>query len=111
MKTWPIKGEKNQVFAFEIKNVSIGVSSMADLLKTVPEVSAVSVRKLFSKSSDVHIEFFYCGHELMVWEPFGDNSRYWIGPRDDDGEKPDIEKLEKVFQGYQPSIIRKLLGG
>lgn len=110
MKTWPLSKEGEKPFAFEVKGIAAGPRSIGDLLKSVSGVSDVKVRPLFDKSPDVHVEFRFHGREFMVWEPYGDNSRYWIGPRSEEEKPIDITELEQAFQNYRPSWFAKLLG-
>ncbi|MDE3043147.1 MAG: hypothetical protein KGJ82_21615 [Nitrospirota bacterium] len=46
-------------------------------------------------------------------EPFGDNSRYWIGPKggkDDVPAAANIGKIKSAFERYKPPLSVKLLG-
>jgi hypothetical protein len=41
-----------------------------------------------------------------VWEPYSDNSRYWIGPEDEAvGAVNDIAELECAFKYYKPILF------
>ena len=40
------------------------------------------VRKMFGKS-EVHVKFEFDGVAFEAWEPFGDNSRIHIGPKNE----------------------------
>lgn len=42
-------------------------------------------------------------------EPFGDNSRYWIGPVAEDFTT-DITEVMAVFERHQPGLWRRVLG-
>jgi hypothetical protein len=57
-----------------------------------------------------YIEFIYKRKAFIVWEPYADSSRYWIGPKDDANKKIDLGAIESVFRQYRPSIVIKLLG-
>lgn len=103
-------GTDNRPFAFEVDNAYLGVSSILSLLMQTEGVSEAVKRRMFAKSSDVHITFRYFGHEYIVWEPFGDNSRYWIGPTARQHSAPNIEPLLSTFRGYRPPLLRRLLG-
>ena len=83
MKTYPLIDEKkgDRPFAFEIENAYVGTGTIARLLAEVDGVTDVRARKLFRGSSEIHVEFKYLNHDYIVWEPYGDNSRYWIGPK------------------------------
>src|SRR5690606_34040312 len=96
MKTYPIIKKKNVVFAFEIKNFWISKSKIANVLRSIEGVSDVSARKLFERRSH-EIEFLYFGRRCVVTEPFGDSSRYWIGPYDEESEL-DMTPIEGQFR-------------
>jgi hypothetical protein len=99
MKTYPIyASDKSTLFAFEIPNTFVRLSSIARTLASVDGVKNIERRKWFSISADVPIKFQYQGIEYIVWEPFGDNSRYWIGPRHTDGSVKDIRVVEAAFK-------------
>ena len=86
---------------------------MVRLLKTVAGVTEVHLGGRFGSSDDVRIEFKCQGHDYIVMEPFGDNSRYWIGPKggkDDVAAASNIGKIKSVFDGYKPPLPVKLLG-
>jgi hypothetical protein len=111
MKTNPIlTKDGSRSFAFEVENVYIASATAARLLAEVDGVTDVQPYKMSSKSSDVHIEFKYRGQPYIVWEPFGDNSRYWIGPKDEANDVGDITSLEAVFKRYRPPLHRMLVG-
>jgi hypothetical protein len=44
--------------------------------------------------------FTYLGVPCVVWEPWGDNSRYWIGPRPKD-DSIDMAKINEAFRQYR----------
>lgn len=111
MKTHPVTTKDGmRSFAFEIDVACISPGKAARLLTEVDGVTDVRLRKMFSNSADVHIEFKYRGQPYQVWEPFGDNSRFWTGPRDAENDVGDITGLEAAFKRYRPPIHRVLLG-
>jgi hypothetical protein len=104
---------------FQVENVYIGPAAIVRLLTGIDGVSDIQLRQMFAKSSDIHVRFKYLGRSYIVWEPYGDNSRYWIGPADMvAGEKDvpqldspvDIASLEDAFKRYRPPLHRALLG-
>ena len=80
------------------------------MLEGVDGVTSVQQRKMFAKSADVHVNFKYCGQPYIVWEPYGDNSRYWIGPDDQVAVAADVIGLEEAFKSYRPPLYRAVLG-
>ena len=60
-------------------------------------------RELFK---EVRIHFKYLGHEAVVWEPWGDSSRFWIGfVEPHRSEEIDISPLHEAFVGYRGLIL------
>ncbi|MGQ0620019.1 MAG: hypothetical protein ACT4QA_08905 [Panacagrimonas sp.] len=110
MKTYPINTESEHCYAFEIENAYITPRKIARLLKGFGGVSAIHTRKPFSSSNSIHVSFHYMGREFIVWEPFGDNSRYWIGPKHEKGNSTDVNAIREVFDRYEPPIAIKILG-
>lgn len=111
MRTHPVptkSGDKS--FAFEIENAYIAPSTVARLLAGVAGVTDVRPRKKSSKSIDVHVEFMFQGQPYIVLEPFGDSSRYWIGPKDKPNSVGEIAELEDAFKSYRPPAYRVLFG-
>jgi hypothetical protein len=57
----------------------------------------VRPRKWWVGSPDVHIRFRYHDREYIVWEPWGDNSRWWIGPDDENAPHFPLDELERAL--------------
>lgn len=110
MTTYPIRDSDGKIFAFEIENIYIGARKIAALLSTVGGVSDVRIRRMFSLSSEIHVEFRFQEKEFIVWEPYGDSSMYWVGPDNEVGNHVDIGDLEHLFQLYKPPTLVRLLG-
>jgi len=113
MKTYPIAKEDAPLFAFEIDHVYLSRRAIVRLLNTVEGVTEVQLGGRFGSSDDIRIEFKCHGHDYVVMEPFGDNSRYWIGPgggKDDVAAAANIGRIQSAFEGYKPPLVVKLLG-
>jgi hypothetical protein len=111
MKTFPAASELDgRLLAFEVENAYIGPSAVAQVLGRTEGVTDVEQRRLFSRNSAVHVKFKYRGHPCIVWEPYGDNSRYWIGPDSKDSFTGDMAPVEEAFAHYRPPLHRKLAG-
>jgi len=107
-----IKTESGQPRAFEVSVVAISIRSIVSILQTVEGVSEVKARRLFSGTSpDVHVRFLCYGQPFMVLEPYGDSSKYWIGPESDITVPHNTDNLVKAFEQYQPSFLSRLIGG
>jgi len=78
MKTYPLCDENNELYAFEVSNSFLGSGSIARFLQRCSGCEVLQVRKMFS-SSEEHVLFKFEGLDFIVWEPFGDSSRLYIG--------------------------------
>ena len=110
MNTYPICDLDGRVYAFEIENVYITVKKVATILLSAQGVSNIHIRKLFSPDGDIQVEFTYKEKKFIVWEPYADSSRYWIGPKDEADAHIDVSALESVFHQYRPPLVIKILG-
>src|SRR4051812_10057443 len=95
--------------AFEIDVAYIGPRTIARVIRGVRGTSNVRIRKPFSASPDIHVRFRYNNREFIVWEPYGDSSKYWIGPEDRE-DATDVSELRTAFERYVPPIAIKILG-
>lgn len=107
METYPIPPRESGKlpFAFEIDNLYIAPRAIAQLLDGIKGVTDVEM----GGKPDVRVSFCHRGRPYLVWEPWGDNSRYWIGP-DDEHSRADISTLEGAFRSYRPPLHRRLIG-
>lgn len=111
MKTFPTASEPDgRLRAFEVEGAYIGPSAIARVLRQTEGVTEVEKRRPFSRDGEVHVKFRYRGHPCIVWEPYGDNSRYWIGPESVDSFTGDMKSVEDAFRRYQPPPHRILMG-
>jgi len=110
METFPVSKEGGRQTAFQIDNVYVSRRAVARLLGKLSGVTDVHPRGRFGSSDEVRVEFKYLGRDYLVWEPFGDNSRYWIGPKNPENGAVDIAGLESAFKQYRAPFHRALLG-
>ena len=108
MKIYELKDDAGRVFAFEVNNIArIGVLR---IVRTIPGVRINrSPRNRFLSwgEPDDFCEFELEGQKFIITEPFGDNSRYWIGPKSESNTNH-IEAVRKVFEDFKPSILTML---
>jgi hypothetical protein len=109
METFSIKDVNDVQIAFEIENIYITANAISELLKTVSGVDGTCKRNLFG-GSEYHVEFKYAGVECVVWEPYGDSSRYWIGPKSPEIKIVDLNDIKNVFDSYRPPALMKIFG-
>ena len=112
MDTYPILDRRHgkRPFAFEIETAYVPAGTISAILKTVTGVSHVRERHPLARTNEIHVEFRYMAREYVVWEPFGENSRYWIGPRNSAACTGTIELIEAAFREYHPPLHRQLIG-
>jgi hypothetical protein len=101
MKTYPI-GPPDALRAFEIENVYVTRRGIARFLAREPGISGIRLRGRIFSADDIRLEFKYVGRHYVVWEPYGDNSRYWIGPEDDQ-DRGDVIEVRGMFERYRPA--------
>jgi len=98
MKTYPQYTEDNKLSSFEINNIFCSRKKATRVIETIPGVKVLRRPKRFLSwfREDVFCEFELGGATYLVEEPFGDNSRFWIGPlqKDVDGS---IGKVLEAF--------------
>jgi len=81
MKIYDLYDDQKRVFAFEVSNFGITRRGVCRLVQAIPGVVLVREPKLFSWfREDSFCEFTVDGETYEAEEPFGDSSRYWIGP-------------------------------
>jgi hypothetical protein len=78
---YDIKDADGRVFAFEVDNLTLGRRGACRVLARIPGCRLVRGPKFLSWFRESE----FCQYEIegvtfVVEEPFGDNSRYWIGP-------------------------------
>ena len=79
MKVHDIQDRHGRVYAFEVDNTMLGRKKALEVVSSIPGVLVLRAPKLFD-STEEFAEFELAGVLFKVWEPFGDNSRYWVGP-------------------------------
>jgi hypothetical protein len=104
VKTYPIRRDDGVLHAFEITSAWFTFRPVYKLLRSVDGVSGIR-RNFFS---DNRISFLYRCVPFVVHEPFGDNSRYWVGPEDPKSCSLDLGPLHEAFLGYRRPILRVL---
>jgi hypothetical protein len=109
MKTYPIKDATGKLVAVEVDMVFCPLRDLVRTIAAAEGVTEAKARRPFSSVGDIRATFRFHGDEFAVVEPFGDNSRYWIGPVSD-SKKPDISQIESQLRSYAPSIFRRIFG-
>ena len=102
MKTYPLCKENGEIRGFEITSFWIRFSPLFRILNSVEGVTEVKRQWL----NDNRISFQYYGRKAVVNEPWGDNSRYWVGLEDpDENSTIDISPIHEAFKKYRGLTI------
>ena len=110
MKTYPIRDESGHPFAVEVDMVYCGLRNLLRVIASTDGGSGAAIGKGHTGGADVRATFQYQGDDYAVTEPFGDNSRYWVGPVKRDVRR-DISAIEGRLKDFQPSALRRIVGG
>jgi hypothetical protein len=94
--------EDGTLHAFEVTSSWTTFRPLYAILESIPGVTDVR-RQLYK---DDRIAFLYHGVPFVVHEPFGDTSRYLIGPNDVAGLSGNIEPIHDAFRRYRGPILR-----
>ena len=96
---------------FEISNIFFPSSaSISRFIAKCPGVNVTTQRKMFESGNEIHTEFTFDGAKFVVWEPFGDNSRFWIGPSDGETDTTtSTRKLREIVSSNWPGPISRML--
>lgn len=105
MKTYPLLGLDGQLRGFEVTGSWLTFGPLFKILRSVPGVTDVR-RNWFHED---RITFKFQGKAALVNEPWGDNSRYWIGLKDPtDASQIDIAPIHEAFRHYQGFLATSL---
>jgi len=108
MQTFPIFDTNGDLYAFEINHFLISGATIGRIVRSQLEATITpNPTKAFS-NKDVRLGFSFKGVQFIVVEPFGDNSRYWIGPySESDGlvRNPLIDLVHACISEYRPTPL------
>lgn len=96
------EGGMGGVWGFEIERVYILLRDVVEVIRCTPGAEVTNVRGAFGKWDGIHVWFSFRGVGCVVAEPYGDSSRYWIGPEGD--ALVDLTELEGQFSQYSPPL-------
>ena len=95
MKIYDLHDKEGNAFAFEVENTLLGRRGACRVVRSIPGAVILKKPRFLSWfREEVFCEFEIGGHKFQIWEPYGDNSRYWVGP-------------EPVSNTEQIKIVRK----
>jgi hypothetical protein len=81
MKVYDLKDKAGRVFAFEVGNTFLTRRGLCRVVRSIPGARILKAARFGSYFKEAEFcKFEIQGQQFVAWEPFGDNSRYWIGP-------------------------------
>src|SRR4051812_1012576 len=89
-----LKDKEGRVFAFEVDNLFLSRKEVQRVIESIK-----GVRLLSHTRDDIFLTFEVEGLRFEAWEPFGGNTRYWIGPE----AAAWCEQLERVRSEFSES--------
>ena len=96
MKTFDIQDAQGRLFAFEVSNWLLGRRGACRVVAGVAGVTMLRRPRVLSWwREEVFCEFSLGGEQFEIWEPYGDSSRYWIGPA---GAEPLVGSTAEIVQ-------------
>lgn len=81
MRIYPLSTAEGVSQAFEVDNVLLTRGQACKIAESIPEAVIIKRSRLF-RDTDDFCEFKIGDDVFVIEEPFGDNSRYWVGPKD-----------------------------
>ena len=97
MKTYPLLNEEGKLYAFEVGNLMLSRRRATKIVEEIPGSTVIRRPKWFSFSNqDIFCEFILNKVHFLIEEPYGDNSRYFIGKKES-GWCPELEVVMKTF--------------
>jgi hypothetical protein len=96
MKVYDLRDPAGRVFAFEISNTWFRRTDLIRFVGSIPGVSLLPREARRDETRDEFCQFLFRGRQFVAWEPWSDNSRYWIGP-DPPEWCEEISELREAF--------------
>jgi len=108
MKTWPQYREDGSLAGFEINSSWVTFRPLFKILRSVDGVTNIQRNRF----DDHRITFQIHGEPIVIWEPWGDSSRYLVVPTDDESAV-NLDSLRKAFEQHKgpiASILARISG-
>ena len=110
MKTYVVTNKDDKQIGFEIDHTFFSVRQINKILSGIVEVDNIKTKDASSLEDDVVLEFEYFHCKYIVWEAYGDSSRYWIGPKViENCNHEQVSRLEQIFKKHTPSIFERFI--
>ena len=80
MRIFDLRDADGRLYAFEVSNFLFGRRHACKVVARIAGSTLIKTSRLF-RDGDDFCEFEIGGEIYLVSEPFGENSRFWIGPK------------------------------
>lgn len=99
MRVLDLKDSEGRVFAFEVSSFMLGRRGVRRVVLRIPNATILS----FRGRAEEFCEFELDGTNFVAWEPWNDNSRFWIGPTAAlPTPTPHLAKVREAFERARP---------
>jgi hypothetical protein len=106
VETYSQNNDRGEVCAFGIpSSYFLSSAGVARFFSRCPGVQVERVRRIFEFGNDIHAIFALDGDRYLVWEPYGDNSRYRVGPEKDAAPPRSLAKLRAFVHSNWPGPV------
>ena len=110
MRTYELLDDEGRLYAFEVNNTGLGRNRFCRVVENVPGARIVRRPKFLSWfREEVFCEFDVDGVTYIGWEPYGDNSRFWVGP-EPTAWHPQTELVRESFEAFRESRVLRGAG-
>ena len=93
-----VRPGEQRPYAFEVSSGWSVFRPFVRFLESVPGVTEVRSGANWFSGDENRAYFLFHGVPFVVWEPWGDSDRYWIGPADTKAAAPDPGPLMQAFR-------------
>ncbi len=99
MRVYDLHDPAGVLTAFEIP--AIGRQRVQRFVATLPGAKVLRRQRRFQIGQEEHFcEFEFDGRRFVIWEPWNDSSRFWIG-EDQPQTSAQLERLREMFAGFK----------
>jgi hypothetical protein len=102
-----LKTEDGRFRAFEVSNTFLSRGQACRIVQKIPGAKLVRQSRTF-RDADDFCEFTLAGETYFIEEPFGDNSRYWIGSKGS-SKTASLLQVRAAFESHSPLKLPLLL--
>lgn len=99
MHVFDLIDDSGTLLGFEVSNLLLSRRAACKIVRAIDGVVVTHVSRLF-RDTDDFCEFELGSEVFVIMEPFGDNSRYWIGPKTP-GPSESLAVVRAGFEKYQ----------